>query len=122
LSSGRWIASKGNVMKISDLKFDSAGLIPAVIQSASDNKVLMVAYMSLESLELSLASGQTHFFSRSRGELWHKGATSGNTQNIVSMFADCDGDSLLVLVDAAGNACHTGALSCFDNYESLELK
>ncbi len=109
-------------MKISDLKFDSAGLIPVVVQSASDNKVLMVAYMSLQSLELSLVSGQTHFFSRSRGEIWHKGAGSGNTQDIVSVHADCDGDSLLVLVGSAGNACHTGAVSCFENYEPLEQK
>lgn len=109
-------------MKIGDLKFDSAGLIPAIVQSVSDNKVLMVAYMSLESLELSLALGQTHFFSRSRGQLWHKGATSGNTQNIVSILSDCDGDALLVLVEADGAACHTGERSCFDNYEPLEQK
>jgi phosphoribosyl-ATP pyrophosphohydrolase/phosphoribosyl-AMP cyclohydrolase len=109
-------------MRIADLKFDSAGLIPAVIQAVDDKKVLMVAYMSLESLELSLATRQTHFFSRSRGELWHKGATSGNTQNIVSILSDCDGDLLLVLVEADGAACHTGERSCFDNYEPLEQK
>jgi phosphoribosyl-ATP pyrophosphohydrolase/phosphoribosyl-AMP cyclohydrolase len=109
-------------MKIENLTFDNSGLIPAIIQGALDNKVLMVAYMSLESLKLSLVSGQTHFYSRSRGELWHKGSTSGNTQTIVAIYSDCDGDSLLVLVEAAGEACHTGERSCFDNYESLELK
>jgi phosphoribosyl-AMP cyclohydrolase len=109
-------------MKISELKFDESGLIPAIVQSAEDLKLLMVAYMSPESLRLSLETGQTHFFSRSRAELWHKGASSGNTQEVVSIHADCDGDSLLVLVKEAGNACHTGVRSCFENFEKLELE
>jgi phosphoribosyl-ATP pyrophosphohydrolase/phosphoribosyl-AMP cyclohydrolase len=109
-------------MKISELKFDESGLIPAIVQSAEDLKLLMVAYMSPESLRLSLETGQTHFFSRSRSELWHKGASSGNTQEVVSIHADCDGDSLLVLVTEAGNACHTGVRSCFENFEKLELE
>ena len=109
-------------MKISELKFDESGLIPAIVQSAEDLKLLMVAYMSPKSLRLSLETGQTHFFSRSRSELWHKGASSGNTQEVVSIHADCDGDSLLVLVKEAGNACHTGVRSCFENFEKLELE
>jgi phosphoribosyl-AMP cyclohydrolase len=109
-------------MKISELKFDESGLIPAIVQSAEDLKLLMVAYMSPESLRLSLETGQTHFFSRARSELWHKGASSGNTQEVVSIHADCDGDSLLVLVKEAGNACHTGVRSCFENFEKLELE
>lgn len=109
-------------MRISELRFDESGLIPAIVQSAVDSKVLMVAFMSRESLVLSLETGQSHFFSRSRSELWHKGATSGNTQEVVSIQADCDGDSLLVLVREAGNACHTGLRSCFDNFEKLELE
>lgn len=109
-------------MKLAELRFDSAGLIPAVVQSEQDNKVLMVAYMSVESVELSLKTGQTHFYSRSRSEIWHKGSTSGNFQEVVSLHVDCDGDSLLVIVREAGVACHTGERSCFDNYEPLELK
>lgn len=109
-------------MKLAELRFDSAGLIPAVVQSEQDNKVLMVAYMSVESVELSLKTGQTHFYSRSRSEIWHKGSTSGNFQEVVSLQVDCDGDSLLVIVREAGVACHTGERSCFDNYEPLELK
>jgi phosphoribosyl-ATP pyrophosphohydrolase/phosphoribosyl-AMP cyclohydrolase len=109
-------------MKISELKFDESDLIPAIVQSAEDLKLLMVAYMSPESLRLSLETGQTHFFSRSRSELWHKGGSSGNTQEVVSFHADCDGDSLLVLVKEAGNACHTGVRSCFENFEKLELE
>jgi phosphoribosyl-AMP cyclohydrolase len=108
-------------MKLADLKFDSAGLIPAVVQSEKDGKVLMVACMSKESIQLTLETGQTHFYSRSRSEIWHKGKTSGNTQELVSLHADCDGDSLLAIVREAGAACHTGSWSCFDNYEALEL-
>ena len=73
----------------------------------------MVAWMNRESLQLTLATGQTHFWSRSRGELWHKGATSGNVQRVVQVWADCDADTLLVRVEPAGPACHTGAMSCF---------
>lgn len=95
------------------LKFDERGLIPAVVQDATTNEVLMVAWMNAESLRLTQASGETHFWSRSRQELWHKGATSGNVQRVRGIRYDCDGDTLLVLVDPAGPACHTGERSCF---------
>lgn len=99
---------------VNSLKFDRSGLIPAVVQSSTSNKVLMVAWMNLESLARSLEIGETVFFSRSRGEFWHKGATSGNTQTIVSIDTDCDRDTLLIRVQEAGPACHTGAESCFE--------
>jgi phosphoribosyl-AMP cyclohydrolase / phosphoribosyl-ATP pyrophosphohydrolase len=98
---------------MNNLKFDENGLIPAVVQDSATLEVLTVAYMNAESLEKSIASGETWFYSRSRGELWHKGATSGNTQKIVELKYDCDGDALVVLVEPAGPACHTGAVSCF---------
>ncbi|CAM3902979.1 bifunctional phosphoribosyl-AMP cyclohydrolase/phosphoribosyl-ATP diphosphatase HisIE [Mesobacillus zeae] len=100
-------------MRAEDIKFDAQGLVPAVVQDAATLEVLTVAYMSKESLTKSLETGETWFYSRSRQELWHKGATSGNTQRIVEMRSDCDFDALVVLVDAAGPACHTGAGSCF---------
>jgi len=96
-----------------DLKWDAAGLIPAVVQDATTHQVLMVAWMNAEALRLTQETGATHFGSRSRGELWRKGATSGNTQRVVGIWADCDGDTLLVQVEPAGPACHTGAVSCF---------
>lgn len=99
---------------IEDLKFDSKGLIPAIIQSKT-GKVLMLAYMNRESLALTQSTGQTHFFSRSRNEIWHKGKTSGNIQKVVSIAADCDADTLLVTVEESGPACHTGAHSCFES-------
>jgi len=104
-------------MNMEELKFDASGLIPAVVQDASTREVLTVAYMSKESLGKSLETRETWFYSRSRQELWHKGATSGNTQKIVEIKYDCDGDALVVLVEPAGPACHTGAVSCFS--ESL---
>ncbi len=100
------------------LKWDERGLIPTVVQDANTRQVLMVAYMNAESLQQTLASGETVFWSRSRQELWHKGATSGNVQRVQAIYADCDGDTLLVLVDPAGPACHTGEVSCF--YRLLE--
>lgn len=100
-------------MKLENLKFDANGLIPAVVQDAATREVLTVAYMNEESLAKSVETRETWFYSRSRQELWHKGATSGNTQKIVEMKYDCDGDALVVLVDPAGPACHTGAVSCF---------
>lgn len=100
-----------------DLKFDEHGLIPAIVQDAASKEVLMMAWMNAESLQKTRESGQTWFWSRSRGELWHKGATSGNTQQVVELRYDCDGDTLLLLVDPAGPACHTGEYSCF--YRSL---
>lgn len=99
----------------SSIKWDEAGLVPAIVQDAQSKEVLMMAYMSKESLQLSVESGVTWFWSRSRNELWNKGATSGHTQRIISMAYDCDGDTLLVKVDQKGPACHTGRYSCFFN-------
>lgn len=96
-----------------ELKYDSNGLIPCVVQDASTREVLMVAWMNAESLRLTQEIGETVFWSRSRQELWHKGATSGNTQKVVELRYDCDGDTLLALVEPAGPACHTGETSCF---------
>jgi len=95
------------------IKWSPEGLVPAVVQDALSKEVLMLAYMNEESLQKSLESGQTWFWSRSRNELWNKGATSGHTQEIVSLHYDCDGDTLLVKVRQNGPACHTGAYSCF---------
>ena len=100
-------------MSKSELKFDEWGLIPAVIQDATTKEVLMVAWMNEESLQLTQASGETHFWSRSRQQLWHKGATSGHVQRVREIRYDCDGDTLLVLIDPDGPACHTGKVSCF---------
>ena len=97
----------------STLRWDDRGLITTVVQDAASGQVLMVAWMNAEALELTLATGETHFWSRSRGELWHKGATSGNIQRVMGIWVDCDGDTLLVQVEPAGPACHTGAVSCF---------
>ncbi|HEV2785370.1 MAG TPA: phosphoribosyl-AMP cyclohydrolase [Solirubrobacteraceae bacterium] len=96
------------------IRFDERGLVPAVVQQHDTGEVLMVAWMNRESLALTLERGETVFWSRSRQELWHKGATSGNTQRVQDVLYDCDGDTLLVRVDAgSGPACHTGARSCF---------
>jgi phosphoribosyl-ATP pyrophosphohydrolase/phosphoribosyl-AMP cyclohydrolase len=100
-------------MSINDIKFDSNGLITAVIQDFSTREVLMVAYMNQESLKQTIETGQTWFFSRSRNELWHKGETSGNFQTVKAIRYDCDGDALLIEVDPHGPACHTGERSCF---------
>lgn len=95
------------------LKWDKDGLMPTIVQDARTRQVLMVAYMNAESLRLTQQTGETIFWSRSRGELWHKGATSGNTQKVQQIYVDCDADTLLILVEPAGPACHTGAVSCF---------
>lgn len=95
------------------LRYNNAGLIPCIVQDATTKEVLMMAWMNEESLQLTLEQGETWFWSRSRQELWHKGATSGNTQKIVEVRYDCDADTLLALVEAAGPACHTGERSCF---------
>jgi len=95
------------------VKFDEKGLIPAIAQDTKTGEVLMVAYMNQESLEKTLATGQVWFFSRRRKELWHKGATSGNYLNVKKVFIDCDDDTVLLQVDAAGPVCHTGNRSCF---------
>ena len=96
------------------VKFDEHGLVPVIVQDASTREVLTLAYMNRESLARTMETGQTWFWSRSRNELWHKGATSGNTQNVVALTSDCDDDAILVLVEPAGPACHTGARSCFE--------
>ncbi len=96
-----------------DLKYDDKGLIPAVVQQHDTGQVLMVAWMNAESLKRTLDSKTTWFWSRSRQEFWNKGATSGNVQHVKEVRYDCDGDTLLVLVDADGPACHTGERTCF---------
>ncbi len=103
---------------MADFKFDDNGLIPAIIQDANTHDVLMMAWMNAESLKRTVETGETWFWSRSRAELWHKGETSGSIQKVLEMRYDCDGDTLLVLVDPAGPACHTGNVSCF--YRTLE--
>ena len=100
---------------IEDVNFDAAGLIPAVVQDARTRRVLTLAYMNAESLRKTLETRETWFWSRSRSSLWHKGETSGNTQRVVEVLLDCDGDALTVLVVPNGPACHTGAESCFHN-------
>ncbi|MBN1202037.1 MAG: phosphoribosyl-AMP cyclohydrolase [Anaerolineae bacterium] len=100
------------------LKWDANGLIPAVVQDAETGMVLMVAWMNADSLRQTVETGETVFWSRSRRELWHKGATSGNTQAVTGIWVDCDADILLVKVRPAGPACHTGRTSCF--YRTLE--
>lgn len=102
------------------VRFDERGLVPCVVQDGATGAVLMVAWMNRESLGLTLASGETWFWSRSRQELWHKGATSGNVQRVHHLLVDCDGDTLLALVEPAGPACHTGHASCFFRELSLE--
>lgn len=96
-----------------NIRFDEKGLVPAIVQDVETKEVLTLAYMNEESLTKTLESGETWFYSRSRQELWHKGATSGNTQSVVSVKYDCDQDAVLVLVEPKGPACHTGAVSCF---------
>ncbi|MEK9163082.1 MAG: phosphoribosyl-AMP cyclohydrolase [Chloroflexota bacterium] len=98
---------------ISNLKFDDKGLLTAIVQDANTHEVLMVAWMNEESLRLTQESKEAWFWSRSRNELWHKGATSGNVMRVREIFVDCDADTLLLKVDPAGAACHTGARSCF---------
>jgi len=95
------------------LKFDDNGLIPAIVQDAVTREVLTLAYMNAESLARTVETNETWFWSRSRKELWHKGETSGHTQRVIELIADCDNDAVVVLVEPAGPACHTGARSCF---------
>ena len=95
------------------LKWDERGLITTVVQDATTQQVLMVAWANAEALNLTMQTGEAHFWSRSRGELWHKGATYGNVMRVREVRVDCDGDTLLLLVDPAGPACHTGQTSCF---------
>jgi phosphoribosyl-AMP cyclohydrolase / phosphoribosyl-ATP pyrophosphohydrolase len=100
-------------VEIDSVRFDETGLVPAIMRDARRRRVLMLAYMNRESLERTLATGELWLWSRSRGELWNKGATSGNRQKIVAMRLDCDADAILVDVEPQGPACHTGAYSCF---------
>ncbi len=95
------------------IKWDANGLIAAIVQDANTQQVLMMAYMNTEALQKTLEISETVFWSRSRSELWHKGATSGNTQKVREIRIDCDADTLLILVEPAGPACHTGEVSCF---------
>ena len=98
---------------LSEIKYDASGLVPAIVQDAETEEVLMLAYMNVESLRLTLEKRETVFWSRSRRELWHKGATSGNVQRVVEIRVDCDADTLLIRVQPAGPACHTGERTCF---------
>lgn len=100
-------------MKVEDLKFDAQGLIPCVVQQYDTGEVLMVAWMNAESVALTLETGTTWFWSRSRQELWNKGAISGNMQQLRELLVDCDADALLARVDSPGPACHTGNRTCF---------
>jgi phosphoribosyl-ATP pyrophosphohydrolase/phosphoribosyl-AMP cyclohydrolase len=102
----------------SEIQFDERGLVPCVVQDWRTGEVLTVAYMNAESLRRTRETGETHFFSRSRRELWHKGATSGNTQALRAIRYDCDADALVALVEPAGPACHTGERSCFHRGET----
>ena len=110
------------MINVNDLKYNESGLIPAIVTDARTCKVLMLAYMNKESLEITLKEERTCFYSRSRQELWRKGETSGNVQNVVSIATDCDLDTLLISVIPAGPACHTGKESCFFNtvYDGAE--
>jgi phosphoribosyl-AMP cyclohydrolase len=105
-------------MDPAELTYDERGLLPAIVQDASSKDVLMLAWVDAEAVRRTLDSGTTWFWSRSRKEYWNKGATSGNTQQVVDVMYDCDADALLMLVDAAGPACHTGERTCF--YRTLE--
>ena len=104
-------------MDDSQIAFDERGLVPCIVQDWRTGEVLTLAYMSAESLRVTRETGETHFFSRSRQELWHKGASSGNTQKVRAIRYDCDGDALLALVETAGPACHTGERTCFHRGE-----
>ena len=110
------------MINIDELKFDDKGLIPAIVVDAASKRVLTLAYMNRESLQISMEKELTCFWSRSRQELWLKGETSGNYQHIVSITADCDKDALEILVEPDGPACHLGSFSCFENpvFQSIE--
>jgi phosphoribosyl-AMP cyclohydrolase len=99
--------------QLEGLKFDSAGLIPAIVQDFGTNEVLMMAWMNRQALQKTLETGKTHFYSRSRGKLWLKGESSGHVQRVKSIRVDCDQDVLLIAVEQAGAACHDGYYSCF---------
>ena len=108
-----------NVADQLGVRFDERGLVPCVVQQQCTGEVLMMAWMNAESLALTVSTGTTWFWSRSRQELWNKGATSGNVQHVKRLLFDCDADTLLVIVDSVGPACHTGHRSCF--YREVQL-
>lgn len=108
-----------NVADQLGVRFDERGLVPCVVQQQGTGEVLMMAWMNAESLALTVSTGTTWFWSRSRQELWNKGATSGNVQHVKRLLFDCDADTLLVIVDSVGPACHTGHRSCF--YREVQL-
>jgi phosphoribosyl-AMP cyclohydrolase len=101
------------IVEWSDLRWNERGLLPAVVQDVHTGEVLMVAWMNEQSLRITIETGETHFWSRSREQLWHKGAVSGNFQRLRALWVDCDSDTLLLQVEPLGPACHTGARSCF---------
>lgn len=103
---------------LSEIKYDANGLVPAIVQDARTKEVLMMAWMNAESLRLTFETGEAVFWSRSRQEIWRKGGTSGNVQKVVEVRVDCDADTLLLLVEPAGPACHTGERTCF--YRTVE--
>jgi phosphoribosyl-AMP cyclohydrolase/phosphoribosyl-ATP pyrophosphohydrolase/phosphoribosyl-AMP cyclohydrolase len=108
---------------IAALKFNNQGLIPAIAQDYRDGTILMMAWMNKESIEQTLTTGEAHYWSRSRSELWHKGATSGHIQKVKEIFYDCDADTILLKIEQIGEvACHTGARSCFFNSVALPLR
>src|SRR5947199_4638605 len=108
-------------MEADEIRFDANGLVPCIVQDWRTGEVLTLAYMNREALARTRQTGEIHFFSRSRQELWHKGATSGNTQAVRAIRYDCDGDALLAMVEPAGPACHTGERTCFHNGERATL-
>jgi|TARA_B110000259_G_scaffold171628_1_gene203300 phosphoribosyl-ATP pyrophosphohydrolase/phosphoribosyl-AMP cyclohydrolase len=101
-------------LALEQVKFSSDQLVPVVVQDSETMQVLMLAYANLEALEKTVATGEMHFYSRSRNQLWHKGETSGNTLAIDSLSLDCDGDTILAMVRPAGPTCHIGTISCFE--------
>lgn len=110
-----------NELDLESIRYDDRGLIPAIIRESATGAILMVAWMNEESLRMTRERGETHFWSRSRGEFWHKGATSGNRQRVVHIATDCDADVLLIDVVSSGPACHSGDKSCFGNNEADRL-
>jgi len=109
-----------NTLWMEQLKFNDMGLIPAITQDYQDGAVLMMAWMNRESIQRTLETGEAHYWSRSRAELWHKGVTSGHIQKVKAFYYDCDADTLLLKIEQVGNAaCHTGARSCFFNSVSI---
>jgi phosphoribosyl-AMP cyclohydrolase/phosphoribosyl-ATP pyrophosphohydrolase/phosphoribosyl-AMP cyclohydrolase len=114
------VAGASDTFGIPELAYNKDGLIPCIVQSHKTGKVLMMAWMNAETLRLTCECGETVFWSRSRQEVWHKGATSGNVQRVRELLYDCDADTLLAIVDEAGPACHTGSQTCF--YRSIPLR